>query len=159
MKKFQFQKETLVPIPVDEAWDFFSLAANLEKITPPDVKFETLTKLGNTRLRNGLKIKYKLRPLLNIPLHWETEIMDVHAPYQFMDKQIRGPYAFWEHAHTFAEAPGGTKMTDSIVYAVPAGWLGIFMYSLVIKKKLMQIFQYREKVLREIFGEYRENKG
>ncbi|MCD6012409.1 MAG: hypothetical protein K0Q79_2271 [Flavipsychrobacter sp.] len=155
MKRFHFQAETFLPISVNETWDFFSLATNLEKITPPDVGFETLTKLGNTRLRNGLKIKYKLRPLLNIPLNWETEIMQVNAPYMFMDKQLKGPYAFWEHTHTFAEATGGTKMTDSITYAMPAGWLGIFMHSLVIKKKLVQIFQYREQVLRQLFGEYR----
>jgi ligand-binding SRPBCC domain-containing protein len=156
MKKFYFQKETLLPISLNEAWDFFSLTANLEKITPTDVKFETLTKLGNTRLRNGLKIKYKLRPLLNIPLNWETEILHVNAPYQFMDKQIKGPYSFWEHTHTFTEVVGGVKMTDSIVYAMPVGWLGIFMHSVIIKKKLKQIFRYREKVLRDMFRVFKQ---
>lgn len=156
MKIYQLQKETLLPLTIDEAWDFFSVAANLEKITPPEVKFQTLTKLGGTRLRNGLKIKYKLRPLLNIPLSWETEILKVNAPNQFMDKQLKGPYALWEHTHTFTTIDGGVKMTDSVSYAMPLGWLGIFVHWILIRKKLDQIFGYREAVLRKMFGEFRK---
>ncbi len=155
MKTYHFRTETLMPISIDEAWDFFSLANNLEKITPPEVQFETITILGNTRLRNGLRIHYKLRPLFNIPMKWETEIREVNAPVKFMDKQMKGPYAFWEHTHLFEEIPGGVRMTDEVAYALPLGWLGIFMHSIVVRKKLNKIFQYREGVVRQLFGEYK----
>ena len=158
MKIFHLHKETWMPIPIEQAWDFFSLAANLEKITPPDVKYETATPLGDQRLYNGMRISYKLRPLLNIPLAWQTEISQVNAPYKFMDKQIKGPYAFWEHTHTFTQVPGGVKMTDEVAYALPFGWLGIFMHSVIVRKKLEHIFRFREARLRQFFGEYKHTR-
>lgn len=155
MKIFSFRTETLMPISQEEAWDFFSIAANLEKITPPKVKFETLTRLGNIRIYDGMRINYRLRPLLNIPLKWETEIRCVNAPNQFMDKQLKGPYAFWEHTHTFVPVPGGVKMIDEIKYALPMGWLGIFMHSIVVKKQLGEIFKFREGAVKKLFGAHK----
>lgn len=155
MKIFSLYKEQCLPITIDEAWQFFSHPANLAKITPPEVKFETLTDIGDQKSYNGMRIKYKLRPLMNIPLSWETEIRNVNAPVQFMDKQMKGPYAFWEHTHTFTEIRGGVKMTDEVKYALPLGWVGIVAHSIVVKKKLEQIFRFRESTLKNMFGEYK----
>ncbi len=154
MKIFSFHAETLIPVPIEAAWDFFSLATNLEKITPPEVKFRTVTDLRDKRIYNGMKICYKLRPLLNIPMKWETEIRQVDAPYKFMDKQMKGPYAFWEHTHTFEPIAGGVKMTDEVLYALPLGWLGIFMHSIIVKRKLNEIFAFRESVIKKYFDDF-----
>ncbi len=146
-------------MPIAAAWDFFSLASNLEKITPPKMKFRTTTDLGDGRLFDGMKIGYKLTPLLNIPVRWETEILQVNAPYKFMDKQHKGPYALWEHTHTFMTVEGGVKMTDKVDYALPLGWLGVFMHAIVVKRKLTGIFDFREATLKRLFGEYRHSQG
>src|SRR4051812_9289076 len=121
MKIYQFRKEQFLHATIAEAWDFFSLPYNLDKITPPQVKFKTITDLGDARLHNGMKIRYTLRPLLNIRMTWETVILEVNAPHRFIDKQLKGPYAFWEHTHTFREADGGVIMTDEVKYALPFG--------------------------------------
>ena len=154
MKIFTLHKEQCLPITIEDAWDFFSHPSNLAKITPPEVKFETVTDTGDQKSYNGMRIQYKLRPLMNIPLRWETEIRNVDAPMKFMDKQMKGPYALWEHTHTFAKINGGVKMTDEVRYALPMGWLGILAHSILVKKKLEQIFQFREATLKKLFGEY-----
>src|SRR4051812_31886876 len=145
MKIYHYHKEQFLYATIEEAWDFFSLPDNLDKITPPQVKFKTITDLGDARLYNGMKIKYRLRPLLNIPMTWETVIMEVDAPRRFIDKQIKGPYALWEHTHTFKEVKGGVIMTDDVKYALPFGWLGTVFHPMVVKKKLEGIFKFREE--------------
>ena len=155
MKIFIFRRDQYLPISVEEAWAFFSLPANLAKITPPDVKFETLTDLGDKKLEDGMRIHYRLRPLMNIPLSWETEIREVNPPNKFMDKQMKGPYAFWEHTHTFIKVSGGVKMTDEVRYALPFGWLGVLMHPVLVKSKLDGIFRFRESTLVKMFGEYK----
>lgn len=155
MNIYTLQKTTYMPISIEQAWDFFSLASNLEKITPKELDFRIIAKPDVPRIFSGMRIQYKVRPLLNIAVKWETEIREVDAPFKYMDKQLKGPYALWEHTHLFEEVPGGVKMTDTVSYALPLGWLGVFMRNIVVKKKLEEIFTYREKVVKDLFGEYK----
>ena len=151
MKKNTLHREQFIPISIKEAWDFFSQAKNLEKITPKDMAFVVLTELDDKPIYDGMKIEYKVRPLLGIPMRWTTEITGVAAPYRCPDKQLTGPYAVWEHTHTFQEAPGGINMTDHVVYSLPLGWIGTLAHKLIVKKKLEDIFNFREETLNNYF--------
>ncbi|MCB0340173.1 MAG: hypothetical protein KDD53_11245, partial [Bdellovibrionales bacterium] len=61
---------------------------------------------------NGLIIRYKVRPVLSIPLNWLTEISHVNEPHFFVDEQRYGPYRMWHHQHHFKEVPGGVIIED-----------------------------------------------
>jgi len=124
---------------------------NLEKITPKDMSFLVLTELDDKPIYNGMKIDYKVRPLLGIPMRWTTEITGVAAPYRFTDKQLKGPYALWEHTHTFQEVSGGINMTDHVVYSLPLGLIGTLAHKLIVRKKLEDIFNFREETLNNYF--------
>jgi ligand-binding SRPBCC domain-containing protein len=41
--KYEYYSEMKIDAPIDEVFDFFSQAVNLEKITPPWLKFKILT--------------------------------------------------------------------------------------------------------------------
>ena len=71
---------------VAEAWQFFSQAKNLSKITPEEMGFVALTQLDDSPIYSGMKIDYTVRPLFKIPMHRTTEIKKVEAPNKFMDK-------------------------------------------------------------------------
>lgn len=154
MTVHNIKREQYLPVTIDEAWAFFSSAANLSKITPPEMKFTILTKLTDAPIWSGMNIEYIIKPLFNIPMHWITEIKSVDAPCCFKDIQIKGPYALWEHTHTFKEVPGGVKMNDDVQYALPMGILGTVAHSLVVRKKLENIFNFRKEKLEQIFGKY-----
>lgn len=148
MKLFELHREQFLPVTPDKAWDFFSLPANLERITPPEVKFKTITcHEEGIRLHDGMRIRYKLRPLFGVPFVWETEIRDVQWLSSFMDKQLKGPYAFWEHSHIFTPVEGGVKMTDTVRYALPLGWIGLLLHALVVRRRLNKIFVYRKEAV------------
>jgi len=154
MKTYRIFREQFLPITIKEAWEFFATPDNLSKITPSDMSFEIVKCEKGTIIYSGMKIQYRLRPLFNIPVSWTTEIKNVNAPYSFTDTQLQGPYSLWEHTHTFVSAPGGVKMTDDVKYALPFGLLGSIAHNLIVKKRLEDIFNFREKTLNTFFNKH-----
>jgi ligand-binding SRPBCC domain-containing protein len=45
-------------------------------------------------------------------------------------------------------------MIDEVNYKLPFGFLGSVAHRLFVRKKLKSIFEYREKVLIEMFGQF-----
>lgn len=115
--------------------------------------FEITSKNEGQKMYAGMIITYKVRPLLNIPVTWVTEITQVREGEYFIDNQKSGPYRFWHHQHFIKEIEGGVEMTDIVNYSAPFGFIGLVAEKLFINKKVKKIFEYREKKLFELFGE------
>ncbi len=152
MAIFQYKTEQFLPISINEAWVFFSSAKNLAKITPPELDFKILTQVDEKKeIYEGMLMEYTVKPLLGIPLRWETKITKLEKPKYFTDKQLKGPYKIWEHTHTFIEKENGILMKDIVNYELPFGFLGNIAHKLIVRKKVEQIFTYREEILKKIF--------
>ena len=152
MKIYQHKTSQKLNISKNNAWDFFSNPSNLSKITPTWLNFEVRTKLPE-KMYSGMIITYFVRPLLNIPQTWVTEITHVNEPNYFVDEQRFGPYKMWHHEHIFKSTEsGGVMMEDIVSYAVPFGFLGRILNRLVIEKKISEIFNYRREGLIKMFG-------
>ncbi len=151
MKKYQLYRETILPITLLEAWDFFSNPSNLSKITPAEMEFKVVTPNLPQHIHNGLMIEYVVRPLAGVPLKWLSQISSVNAPHSFVDEQLKGPYAYWHHEHTFEEKDGKVLMKDHVTYAISFGWLGRLANALIVRSKLEQIFDYRTAQILNIF--------
>ena len=153
MKTYELYRETVLPISLLEAWDFFSNPFNLAKITPDDMGFKVVSKNLPKQIHNGLMIQYIVKPLAGIPLKWVSQISAVNAPYMFVDEQLKGSYAYWHHEHTFEEFEGKVLMKDKVIYAVPLGILGRIANTLIVRNKLEHIFNYRTTKILELFKE------
>ena len=137
---------------IDTAWNFFSSPYNLSKITPKDMGFVVLTDLKNDTMYKGMEIDYKVTPLFGIPMKWKTKITQVDLHKSFTDFQEKGPYKLWNHHHEFIENKDGVLMKDKLTYEMPYGVLGRITHTLIVKKKLKAIFDYRFQVLEELFN-------
>jgi ligand-binding SRPBCC domain-containing protein len=156
MKVYTLRRQQQLPISAEGAWAFFSSAGNLAKITPPEMGFTIVSTLNEGPVYSGMLIEYRVKPLLGISMKWVTEITGVDAPHEFTDRQLKGPYAIWEHTHCFKSVKGGVEMTDEVKYALPLGWLGNIAHELLVKSKLKQIFDFRTESLKKLFGEINE---
>jgi len=148
---YQFKREQLVKTDMETCWKFFSSPANLQKITPSYMGFDVLTDVPET-MYEGLMIAYRVRPLFGIPVEWITEITHVKENQFFVDEQRKGPYKIWHHEHHFRETAEGILMKDIVTYELPFGKLGKLAHPVLVKKKLEEIFDFRFKVVEEVFG-------
>lgn len=144
------EREQRVPVPIDQAFAFYGDAYNLERITPPLLRFEVTTPWP-IEMGVGTLIEYRLR-LHRVPVRWRTRITVWEPPRRFVDMQIKGPYSLWEHTHTFEEVgPGATIIRDHVRYSIPFGPLGELADRLLVQRDLKQIFDYRrDAVAREL---------
>ncbi len=150
MKKLKSQQ--WLPINLDEAWEFFSSPKNLNEITPEDMLFEIKSDVIDKKMYPGMFIVYSIRPLMNIPMRWVTEITHVEEKKFFVDEQRVGPYNIWHHEHHFEEKDGGVLMTDILHYDVGKSILGWLASQLFVDKKVRNIFEYRSQILDKRFG-------
>ena len=148
MRIHEFSSEIWLARPIEEVFDFFSDAANLDSITPPWLSFRTITRQP-IEMHAGTVIDYKLR-VRGFPVWWRTEITEWEPPYHFLDEQIRGPYRLWIHAHEFQSRNGGTLVCDNVRYAVPFDWL---LHKFLVRPDVQRIFSYRADCLRRRFGD------
>lgn len=144
------ERVQIIPRPRAEVFAFFEDAHNLERITPPFLRFRVLTP-PPIAMAEGTLIDYRLG-LFGVPLRWRTRIESYVPGESFVDVQLRGPYRLWRHTHTFEDVPGGTKMTDRVEYEIPLGPLGAAARAIFVRRTLDRIFDYRRDVIAGIYG-------
>mgnify|MGYP000722411960 CR=1 FL=1 len=151
MNTYRINRLQILPISIETAWDFFSNPLNLSAITPPWLNFRVTSSVAG-RMYPGMIITYQLTPVAGFPVNWVSEITHVREPMFFVDEQRIGPYRFWHHQHVFTPIDVGVEMTDIVHYQLPLGPVGRVFHNALVRKKLEAIFDYRRKVLRQLFG-------
>jgi len=154
MSFYQFTRIQKVNATLDELWDFIATPENLNKITPPEMRFRITTGNLPVRMYAGLMIGYRVSPLPGFRTSWLTEITHVVEKEYFVDEQRIGPYRLWHHQHILLPLADGVLMKDVITYALPFGWLGRIANHLMVRPKLKKIFDFRETALERIFGKH-----
>ena len=150
--KHQLYREQQLNCDKETAWEFFSSPYNLAQITPKEMGFVVHTDVGNQAIFEGVEIEYTVSPLLKIPLKWRTKITEVTFQKSFTDFQQKGPYKYWNHYHEFIPNENGVLMKDTVEYELPFGVLGTIAHQMFVKKKLESIFDFRYRILEELFN-------
>lgn len=144
---YRLTTEFLVSEPREQVFEFFADAFQLERITPAWLHFSVQTPRP-IEMTIGTRIDYKLR-LHGLPIRWRSKISEWQPPFRFVDEQLKGPYRYWHHVHTFERADGGgTLVRDIVHYAVPFGFI---IHPLLVRRDLTKIFEYRRETMGRIF--------
>jgi ligand-binding SRPBCC domain-containing protein len=144
---FQLQTSQWLPRSIDDVFAFFADARNLQAITPGWLHFH-IENAENLKIEAGTRINYRLR-LHGIPLRWQSRISVWEPTRRFVDEQVHGPYRRWVHEHRFEVEGTGTRIDDTVDYAVPGGAL---VHWLFVAGDLRRIFAYRGEKVAELLA-------
>ena len=122
MKVYELSASHHVDAPLEKVFNFFSKPENLSKITPAKMCFNVLTP-SPIKMERGALIDYTIKVFI-FPLRWRTLITAYDPPNKFVDEQLKGPYSFWHHTHTFEANNNGVVIKDVIKYSILMGILG-----------------------------------
>ena len=143
---WELNAELYLDHDIKTVFPFFADPLNLERITPPLLRFKVLG-MDTESILEGSLISYKLR-LRGFPVKWLTRIEEWDPPHKFVDRQLKGPYRLWHHTHTFESVDGGTSMRDIVKYRVPGGSL---VNRLLVENDVRKIFEFRREKIVELF--------
>jgi ligand-binding SRPBCC domain-containing protein len=148
MRAHVLRTEQRIARPVSEVFEFFADAGNLERITPPLLRFKILE--APAAVTEGSLISYKLR-VHRVPVRWVTRIDLFERDKRFIDRQLSGPYKLWVHRHEFQAQGSTTVIRDEVRYQLPLGILGAIAHMLFVRRDLSQIFAYRQQAVEAFF--------
>lgn len=140
-----------VPDKIENVFDFFSAAKNLEEITPEFLNFK-VKNMSSKEIEKDTIINYELK-IHGVPAGWQTQITEWVPLKMFVDNQNKGPYTLWNHTHTFTPLENGTLIEDRIKYKVPGHLVGLLALGSFIRKDVTEIFSHRVKTIKGKFAE------
>ena len=144
-----FRTRLELPLARERLFPFFADASNLERISPPELKFRIVTPLP-IAMGEGTLIRYRLR-LMGVPFEWLTRIAVWDPPTEFVDEQVKGPYRKWVHKHLFVETSSGTRLHDAVTYELPFFPVGE-LAAPIVQLEVRRIFAFRARMLKREFG-------
>jgi len=147
MKVFTLERQQVVPTQLEETFEFLSNPQNLAQLTPPWMNLE-LESSSDSHLRMDTELCFRLK-VRGLPLRWTARIAIWLPGRQFVDEQVRGPFRFWTHVHTFEPVYGGTKVTDRMRYALRGGALAD---RYLVRRVLERAFDHRAQATEEALG-------
>lgn len=142
-----FEKRSEMPVSADELYRWHMRPGAFERLVPPWQNVEVLEQ--PEALEEGARLVMKVSVAGPVGIRWVAEHRDFVEGRQFVDEQLEGPFAHWEHTHRFE--PDGTAssiLIDHVEYELPFGAVGRLFGHWMSRRTLNKMFQYRHEVTR-----------
>ena len=149
MADYIVESRMWLPKPRAEVFAFFADPANLVRVAPPSLRLRLLA--PPPPMTAGATFDVGMT-WLGLRWRWRTFIREYDPPFRFMDVQVRGPYARWEHRHLFLAESNGTTVEDRIVYRLPLGPLGRAAHAVFFHRHLTALWRYRRQKISELLA-------
>jgi ligand-binding SRPBCC domain-containing protein len=145
MSDLTFTRSIEISAPVEALREWHFRSGAFERLNPPWERAKVVT--SPERLVDGAlaEIEIAIGP-------WKRRWIAEHELTDdgFIDRQLEGPFAFWEHQHRFEYLSESTsRLTDSIRYRLPFGFAGKLIGRRFVEAKLDRLFRYRHAVTAE----------
>ncbi len=141
-----FTRRLAVDVPAERLFAWHDGRGAFERLSPPwqSVRLETFE-----GIRDGQRAVIRLGPG-PLALRWVAEHFGFAEGRQFCDRQVRGPFAAWTHAHRMLpNGPAASTLEDHIEYRLPLAPLSERLAGRVARREIARLFAYRHRVTRE----------
>src|SRR5262245_27050192 len=95
----------------------------------------------------GEEVEWQAR---HLGLSWRlrSRITSMDRPRSFTDEQVAGPFARYDHRHTFVPHDGGTLMADEWRHVSPLGPLGTVADILFLERHMRRTLEMRAAAIK-----------
>lgn len=156
-----FQRRSAMPVSARELYDWHARPGAFRRLAPPFEPVlvaswkggEATRHLSEGRqwgdLSDGAEVTLRMKQG-PVSMSWLARHEQHIEGEQFVDRQVKGPFAKWVHTHRFVSAAGGTSVLDDhIDYTLPLGPLGALFGGGVARSKLEAMFAFRHRRTRD----------
>lgn len=141
-----FTLRSPVPASADDLYAWHARPLALPRLTPPWEDVRVVAKDGSFGA-DGYRVTLRAGVLGPVEGTWVAEHHGFVPGREFRDRQLRGPFAAWEHTHRFIpDGPDSSFLEDHVEYRLPLGGLGRLAGGGLVRRRLAAMFAYRHAV-------------
>ena len=146
MQRHLFTRSSHLSVSSEEAFQWHKRVGAFERMLPPWITSQIISKEGNIFNGDTLTIKSNLGI---IPFIYKAQHQNYIENKQFEDIQVKGPFAFFKHTHKFESIDEKkSKIIDQIEYSLPIDMFTRFLGNSFVDEKLNKMFTYRHRTLK-----------
>jgi len=138
-----YERKCTLPVSAEHAYDWHARAGAFDRLRPPWRNVRVIQRAET--LEDGARTVLHVRMGFT-SRRWVTELRDVQTGVRFVDEQVEGPLARWQHTHTFT--PIGERscsLEDRAEYVLPLGAAGKAAAGPRARRELSRLFGFRQR--------------
>jgi ligand-binding SRPBCC domain-containing protein len=140
-----FDKESPMPVSADALYRWHMQPGAFDALIPPWQNVEVLERPD--RLEEGARLVMKVYLFGPVGMRWVALHRDFVEGRQFVDEQLEGPFAEWEHTHRFEPVDSDRSILhDHVEYEPPMGALGRTLGAPIVERMLERMFDHRHEL-------------
>jgi len=134
-----------MPVSAGDLFTWHSRPGTFLRLQPP---WETIQILGQKgTFGDGYTLTMRVPVMGPVKGTWVAEVYGTEPGHRFRDRQLNGPFAYWDHTHTMtADGPDRSILEDRIEFRPPFGLPGKLFGTAVVRKRLAAMFTYRHAI-------------
>lgn len=152
----QYTREVELPVHSDEAFAWHERPGALDRLIPPWESVTVVRREAGIGPGSRVTLKQRLGPFR---VTWLAEHREYVPPERFRDVQVQGPFASWDHVHSFRNTPEGSVLRDQISFNLPGGGLGRWLASGYTQSQIDRMFRYRHETTVEDLKAHAKFRG
>ena len=146
-----FEWRSVMPASADEVFAYHARPGAFRRLAPPWQKLVVREESGDV---TGGRVAFDVW-FGPVKRHWVAETGSAMPGRQFVDRQVEGPFAAWEHVHRFVPVEAErSELIDHVEYRLPAGGFTDAFGEGPAGKTLTRVFHFRHERTRLDLGRH-----
>lgn len=142
-----FEASVVLPRGREETFEYLCNPVNFLKLFPESATKHVDIKIPEM-LFPGARLEFNFK-VMGSPIRILQEITDLSPNERIIATQLAGPFSSWVHEQRFADATGGTLLTNSVKFEPPGGLMGFIVTRKLVISHLEEWVGRGHELLRE----------
>jgi len=142
-----FEKRSAMPVPVHELYAWHARPGAFERLTPPWRRLRVVERSGTITDGDRLVFEYGIGP---VKRRWVALHRDHVEGAGFTDVQLEGPFAHWQHRHSFFPKTDTTStLQDHVDYGLRGPAVAVRGAERIARRQVERLFAFRHRRTRD----------